>query len=987
MDTNEIDIEEIYSFEPDDQELDATKIQMVLGSLEKSLVDKIILNIESLDINSGVALKCHKNFINTYRREPKNTEELIRKSNLSQLPSLAKQAVEGTSKQKFFERLDQLINVLQIYKTRSLSFAHPGNEYHPVHWARVQALALDPVIKQLGFLNVIERLNAAKEGTLDFTELNENSLIEIPNNLPIPDFDEIIGRDKLSKEIKSYLLNPRKPSISIYGAGGTGKTALTLSVLNEIKFCDIESKEIDCILFASLKEEFLEEAKVRKEIIDLTIEGIKKQLLDGYRYLSSEFSENDIFEETFLIDNEDDINLTWEDFTNTFSNYKFLLWIDNLETLSNDIYSVFSKFENELPKDWKIIITSRIRIRESSSIIVLGPLEINSAARLFQKIYSDKLGKKVDFEGAKQFSEKLFCNPLAIKNAIGYQKKNNSSLIESIKCGADSIIQFSFTKLVSSLSSISKDCLEVLFVFGESRKIDINKRISVDIDSVSESISEIEDLGLATRGTTSQDFINLNDNFRSYLSIYPLNEELRFNLNIYKDEKINTKISASDAENNNWSSQMKFTYLRPETQVDDTCRIICNEAIGALGHFYKIKDKELVSNEIREKAFDQLRISLKELEQFKDSNEGQTIPPSVYRLIGLIYQEFNDQLLCNKFLNLSAEGNDPFALLTIFYRYDDLNDNRACEYGFRFYESLDVPLPDSTDFSKFMTAFVRLLMRQNKFEDVYRLTSDWKSRKGINKSLFLTLMADAYNSNAKHLLNEMVDENLNQNYADTISDLIIKSYECLDLESDSPYYTTNRNSYFWWLSTNINKFTRRSINKKVSFALKSDFCKMIISFSENHFSKAYNEKFASTKEKLSGDKLKENLIKITITKEYFDDVVQIIKDSEAINKYNKFDFTKTRWYETKNCILRFRNYTNFEKKLAIFEDLESKTYRLSYEMYNFFYKGKKSRNDKLVNFYKFNSSTKLDVKVYKYYTNNDSFKIHTARHKILGING
>ena len=62
MDTNEIDNEEIYSFEPDDQVLDATRIQMVLGSLEKSLVDKIILNIESLDINSGVAQKCYKNF-------------------------------------------------------------------------------------------------------------------------------------------------------------------------------------------------------------------------------------------------------------------------------------------------------------------------------------------------------------------------------------------------------------------------------------------------------------------------------------------------------------------------------------------------------------------------------------------------------------------------------------------------------------------------------------------------------------------------------------------------------------------------------------------------------------------------------------------------------------------------------------------------------------------------------------------------------------
>ena len=75
----------------------------------------------------------------------------------------------------------------------------------------------------------------------------------------------------------------------------------------------------------------------------------------------------------------------------TFSNYRFLLWIDNLETLSNDIYEVFSDFENTLPKDWKIIITSRIRIRESSSIISLGPLDINSAARLFQKIYYKSL--------------------------------------------------------------------------------------------------------------------------------------------------------------------------------------------------------------------------------------------------------------------------------------------------------------------------------------------------------------------------------------------------------------------------------------------------------------------------------------------------------------------------------------------------------------------------------------------------------------------
>ena len=308
MTLSAVENEEIYSFDQDDQFLDATRIQMVLGSLEKSLVDKIISNIDSVDTESGAGQKCKRYFSETYRRNPRNKEELIRKSNLSQLPSLAKQVSQGSSKQKYYERLDQLINVLQIYKTRSQSFAHPGNEYHPVHWLRVQALALDPVIKQLGFINVIERYYAAKKGNLDLVEIEESKLTEIPNNLPMPDYDEIIGREKLSEEIKNYLLNPRKPSVSIFGAGGTGKTALTLSVLNELKFSDEDSKEIDCILYASLKEEYLEEGVVREDIINLTMEGIKEQLLQGYKFANTEFSENNIFQEVFNFEDGKDIN-------------------------------------------------------------------------------------------------------------------------------------------------------------------------------------------------------------------------------------------------------------------------------------------------------------------------------------------------------------------------------------------------------------------------------------------------------------------------------------------------------------------------------------------------------------------------------------------------------------------------------------------------------------------------------------------------------
>ena len=165
---------EIYEYSEDDQIVEATKIQMVLGTLEKSLVDLIFKDIHNFDRKSGAAGKAYKSFVNTYRREPKDDQELIRKSNLSQLPAIAKQCLIDSSQHKYLERIDQLINALQIYKSRNHSFAHPGNHYHPVHWARVQALALDPVIKNLGFFNVGERYYAGKKGNLERTDIMQD---------------------------------------------------------------------------------------------------------------------------------------------------------------------------------------------------------------------------------------------------------------------------------------------------------------------------------------------------------------------------------------------------------------------------------------------------------------------------------------------------------------------------------------------------------------------------------------------------------------------------------------------------------------------------------------------------------------------------------------------------------------------------------------------------------------------------------------------
>ena len=101
-----------------------------------------------------------------------------------------------------------------------------------------------------------------------------------------------------------------------------------------------------------------------------------------------------------------------------------------------------------------------IRLLRGSGLKGLSSFQSNkakSAAKLFQKVYLDKLGKNISYEQASEYANKLFCNPLAIKNAIGYQKKNNTSLIESVQCGADSIISFSFT---STLSFSATSCLK-----------------------------------------------------------------------------------------------------------------------------------------------------------------------------------------------------------------------------------------------------------------------------------------------------------------------------------------------------------------------------------------------------------------------------------------------------------------------------------------------------------------------------------------------
>ena len=81
--------------------------------------------------------------------------------------------------------------------------------------------------------------------------------------------------------------------------------------------------------------------------------------------------------------------------------------VDNLETCKR-IFMAFADFEDSLPRDWKLVVTSRIRTRSASSVISLKQLDLKSAAKLLCQEYKIGTGEKIDFKLAEQRAEELF---------------------------------------------------------------------------------------------------------------------------------------------------------------------------------------------------------------------------------------------------------------------------------------------------------------------------------------------------------------------------------------------------------------------------------------------------------------------------------------------------------------------------------------------------------------------------------------------------
>ncbi|MBR2069175.1 MAG: tetratricopeptide repeat protein [Candidatus Gastranaerophilales bacterium] len=288
---------------------------------------------------------------------------------------------------------------------------------------------------------------------------SENDYDDIPNNLPVADYEYeggFVGRKSDIDKVKDLLLGNIHKVITITGAGGVGKTSLAIRVLDEIR---IKNKNaFDYIVWLSAKD---------KRLSPFGIEEINPTLKDYEQLLDEILEVTDFEKETknkTVEQKEDDVRIILET-----ASSGILIVIDNLETISDER---ITNFIYDCPNKAKFLITSRKGLREVNRIHDLRELSEDEAVRLFRIISKDKNLQslvKLKDDLIKNYVKKVSCYPLAIKWLIGQaaQGKPIAKIINSISDDTSDITKFCFEQVYNELSPNAQKTLCTICCFDE----------------------------------------------------------------------------------------------------------------------------------------------------------------------------------------------------------------------------------------------------------------------------------------------------------------------------------------------------------------------------------------------------------------------------------------------------------------------------------------------------------------------------------------
>lgn len=302
------------------------------------------------------------------------------------------------------------------------------------------------------------------------TESYDSTMIR--NNIPVPDYElegGFIGRQDDIKRVKKLLEGEQV--VTIAGAGGVGKTALALKVIEE--FLKPKINNFDGIIWLSAKENKLSYLGI--EDLEPTVKNYE-QLLDtilevmGFPSLNTESLEQ----------KESHVKIISEMFAS------ILLVIDNLETITDEEITNFILDIRVSHPKIKILITSRKGLGQVERRHELRELKEKDAIVLFRLIAKDKnLSNLTSLPEAtiKDLVNKVSCYPLAIKWMLGKVAIGTGILevIDSIDESTSDIAKFSFEQIYNTISEFARKILCAISCFDEPPQAGILKYV-VDID-------------------------------------------------------------------------------------------------------------------------------------------------------------------------------------------------------------------------------------------------------------------------------------------------------------------------------------------------------------------------------------------------------------------------------------------------------------------------------------------------------------------------
>lgn len=225
-----------------------------------------------------------------------------------------------------------------------------------------EAISAHTCIPWLNLKQVREKLRTNPEFVLSQV-IPASPIMEVSNNLPIPDFDEtgFIGRETQVRQLISLIKGPY-PVISVIGEGGLGKTAIALKVAYEI--VEDFASGFDSVVWTTAKTATI----TAQEIV--RIESAITSSLGMFNAITQELAGTTPMEPV-------------DEILSYLNEFKILLILDNLETvIDKRLYT----FLERLPNGSKVLITSRIGLGEFERRLKLDPLNDRESTQLLRSL-------------------------------------------------------------------------------------------------------------------------------------------------------------------------------------------------------------------------------------------------------------------------------------------------------------------------------------------------------------------------------------------------------------------------------------------------------------------------------------------------------------------------------------------------------------------------------------------------------------------------